>query len=99
MNLLDESNYQNGFLVSDNHMIGVGQNEQLAYFVFLLALESGTYEYYNECDGLQLALDQANTLVQKTSSNWSYEAVKSCGGNCKEGQCIGDCTACTSKCH
>ena len=87
---LTEKNYRGGFLVDEELMAGVGQEEGggTGFFAYVLRPETAEYLGYEIYPTLGEALEAINRIPR----DWAFENMGGgCGGEkCAEGKCKGE---------
>jgi hypothetical protein len=79
-------NYKKGFLIDEELMAGITENESVAgqFTAYIVRHTTGETLGVREFDNLFEALRTLNEIPR----NWAYEAVSKCGGgNCGKGGC------------
>ena len=85
---LTSENYHAGFLVDEELMAGVGQEEgsEDSFFAYVLRHSTGEYLGYQTFSSLADALQSINQIPR----DWVFEKLGGCGeGKCGEGNCKG----------
>ena len=96
--LLNEDNYQKGFLIDEHLMGGVSRDEKAPgkFVAFILNHQDGNYLGHASCETLGEALH----LLAQVKRDWKYESTSGCGGGkcstgaCGTGECPGLCSDC-----
>jgi hypothetical protein len=82
-------NYNQGFLVDDELLAGVGEDSERAGLFSAYVLRHTTGESLGHQAGL--TLDQALEMVNRIPRAWTFEKTKGCDGSkCAEGTCKGE---------
>jgi len=89
--LLTAENYKKGFLIDEELMGGVSDDEKTPgkFIAFVLNHAEGNYLGRESCDTLSDALE----LIAQVKREWKYESTSGCGGGkCSTGACgTGEC--------
>jgi hypothetical protein len=77
--LLNQDNYQRGFLVDDELLAGVTQHPEKSgfYVAFVLRYTTGEYLGYDAFSDLPQAINAINQI----SRAWIFEALNDCGSH------------------